>query len=374
MSGSDAELVEQVRTGDLDAFDELYRRHASAVRVAAEALAGDPQAVPDIVQIAFLRALDQWAALPDPARLGEWVATFVSRQPLEPVASDPAELDRLSSYASRPYAELAPADAQALAMSGYLAATPDQIGSRLGVAAAEAADGSDRAFRRLASAARLAARVQRNRVGAVTVLVSGSGPARELDLRDVLYVGRECAGVAPGERLILADPAVSRLHLELRVDALSGRVLVRDRSRNGTLLNGAELPGGASIVLRDGDTLRVGTTALTLRLGEPASVREAATSGGPDEPGSDVTAFASVPAVTAVARSSGQVPAGLVDRIATAAPLFGAVADQLPGSLLMVRWGGPRAEGERQCARFLDFAGLLAASAGANVEWSVHAR
>jgi len=200
----------------------------------------------------------------------------------------------------------------------------------------------------------------------VVLHVNGPLEPRVIAVNGDLFIGRECAGVPESQRLILDDPAVSRLHLELRVDPASGRVQAVDHSRNGTMLNGAEMPTGAAIVLLDGDTLRVGVTTLMLR--SEGSVPAVTPTAGP-APRTDVTSFARLPAITAVASSTAAVPDELVDRLIAAAALFGAIADRMPGSLVMVRWSGERAEAEKQCARYLDFAKLLAAQVP--IEWSL---
>jgi hypothetical protein len=76
-------------------------------------------------------------------------------------------------------------------------------------------------------------------------------------------------------------------------------------------------------------------------------------------------------ALTALGRSDGPVPSDLPDRLASAAELFGGIADEVPGAVLMVRWlatGGPT-EAERQCDHFVDFAKLLADNAGVRISW-----
>jgi hypothetical protein len=76
-----------------------------------------------------------------------------------------------------------------------------------------------------------------------------------------LVVGRECEGVDEAHRLILDDPAVSRIHLEIRQDG--PRVLAVDMSTNGTDLNGVPLERDVPTTLTDGDLLKVGSVELT---------------------------------------------------------------------------------------------------------------
>ncbi len=77
----------------------------------------------------------------------------------------------------------------------------------------------------------------------------------------------ETLGRSPGATIRLADPAASRLHLELRV--AGGCAKARDLgSKNGALVNGRRL-GGRPRRLRSGDVLSLGTTRLALELDVP---------------------------------------------------------------------------------------------------------
>jgi RNA polymerase sigma factor (sigma-70 family) len=55
---SDAELVAAVRSGDLEAYGVLYRRHAGAARTQARQLTGSGPEADDLVAEAFARVLD----------------------------------------------------------------------------------------------------------------------------------------------------------------------------------------------------------------------------------------------------------------------------------------------------------------------------
>ena len=63
---NDAELVEAVRSGDTEAFSELYRAHAGVVRAVAYSQVHDREAAADIVQDTFFRALRNLGSLQDP--------------------------------------------------------------------------------------------------------------------------------------------------------------------------------------------------------------------------------------------------------------------------------------------------------------------
>ncbi|CAN5623596.1 N/A [soil metagenome] len=53
----DAELIDNTRAGDADAFGELYRRHFQAARVAAQALTHNRVDSDDVISEAFARVL-----------------------------------------------------------------------------------------------------------------------------------------------------------------------------------------------------------------------------------------------------------------------------------------------------------------------------
>ena len=70
-------LVDRATRGDLTAFDALVRRHLPGALVAAERLLGDRADAEDLVQDAFLRALDRLPQL-DPNRpFGPWFFTLL---------------------------------------------------------------------------------------------------------------------------------------------------------------------------------------------------------------------------------------------------------------------------------------------------------
>ena len=67
----DRELLLRVQDGDADAFDVLVRRYLDRARLVARRLMQDPDDADDLVQDAFLRALDR-------------IATFDVSRPFEP--------------------------------------------------------------------------------------------------------------------------------------------------------------------------------------------------------------------------------------------------------------------------------------------------
>ncbi len=97
------------------------------------------------------------------------------------------------------------------------------------------------------------------------LVVDDGGPERSVPIFDQMFVGRECAGISEGRRLVIEDPEISRTHLEIRLDATRDQAFVIDTSTNGTLLNGARLERAVPVPIRPGDQMRIGDLALTFR-------------------------------------------------------------------------------------------------------------
>jgi RNA polymerase sigma-70 factor (ECF subfamily) len=70
-------LVDRARRGDAAAFDALVRRHLPGALVAAERLLGDRSDAEDLVQDAFLRALDRLPLLDPDRPFGPWFYTLL---------------------------------------------------------------------------------------------------------------------------------------------------------------------------------------------------------------------------------------------------------------------------------------------------------
>jgi hypothetical protein len=83
-----------------------------------------------------------------------------------------------------------------------------------------------------------------------------SGPQIFFVTRDEITVGRGGDGLDVDLALCTSDE-VSREHLRLRRDPLSGRFLIVDHSRNGTWLNGKRLDRGVERTLPDRAEIRV---------------------------------------------------------------------------------------------------------------------
>jgi adenylate cyclase len=99
---------------------------------------------------------------------------------------------------------------------------------------------------------------------AYLVVVGDAGSDRAVPIFDQLFVGRECAGISEARWLVIPDEAISRTHLEIRLDAESDQAFVIDTSSNGTSLNGARLERAVALRIRPGDEIRIGDVTLVL--------------------------------------------------------------------------------------------------------------
>jgi adenylate cyclase len=106
------------------------------------------------------------------------------------------------------------------------------------------------------------------------LVVAEGGSERSVPIFDQLYVGRECAGISEGRRLVIDDPEISRTHLEIRLDATRDQAFVIDTSTNGTSLNGARLERAVPVPIRPGDQMRIADLALTFQSRRFTAIRK----------------------------------------------------------------------------------------------------
>jgi RNA polymerase sigma factor (sigma-70 family) len=155
---SDADLVEAVRSGDTEAFSQLYRAHAGAVRAVAASQVHDREAIADIVQDTFFRALRNLTSLQDPARFRPWLLSIARNLATDQLrargrviivddsatseVADPrpgpgyvAELSELAEQVKGCVAGLSTRDATAIVMVAQLGFTPEQVAGALGLTA-----------------------------------------------------------------------------------------------------------------------------------------------------------------------------------------------------------------------------------------------
>ncbi|MFN2519316.1 MAG: FHA domain-containing protein [Jatrophihabitantaceae bacterium] len=92
---------------------------------------------------------------------------------------------------------------------------------------------------------------------ALLVPLGGAGE-HPIPIYDRLFIGRECAGLDEAHRFLIDDEAVSRNHLELRLDPDQNQAWVIDRSTNGTRVNGGRIERSIPVRIRPGDRIRVG--------------------------------------------------------------------------------------------------------------------
>lgn len=95
------------------------------------------------------------------------------------------------------------------------------------------------------------------------LIVDQDGSQRNVPIFDQMFVGRECAGIHESRRLVIADPEISRNHLEIRLDAVADQAFVIDISTNGTLLNGMRLERAVPRPIRPGDEIRIADVTMT---------------------------------------------------------------------------------------------------------------
>jgi RNA polymerase sigma factor (sigma-70 family) len=172
---SDADLVARVRGGDAGAFGDLYKAHAAAVRQVAAAHLREPDAIADVVQESFTRALQSLDKLREPGQFKPWILAIARnaatdqlrfRQRVTPVddarldvqqavgpgPDDLAELHELATQVQGFVGELSRRDATAIAMVTYLGFGPDQVATALGLTPGAAKVVVHRARRRLRQA------------------------------------------------------------------------------------------------------------------------------------------------------------------------------------------------------------------------------
>lgn len=203
----------------------------------------------------------------------------------------------------------------------------------------------------------------------------GSTP-RVVPIIGRLFVGRT-AGASRPQHLMLDDPAVSRLHFELRVNA-DGVTLV-DQSTNGTRVNGSKLERDQAVSLNDSDFIEVGTIRMSFRSLDAAdrisdavrtAVREI-------ERAHVATVVGDVVGYTAVAERDGEdAAAAAADELfATLAELVaahGATTSHRDGDSLFAAWDAHAdPEAADKAVRFALAAAQLAGDSALDMGWGV---
>ena len=73
---SDAELVRQVRKGDIESYGILVERYERLVRSIALRISRDHHLADDFVQDAFVQGLEKLGSLRDPNRFASWIVAI----------------------------------------------------------------------------------------------------------------------------------------------------------------------------------------------------------------------------------------------------------------------------------------------------------
>src|SRR5688572_7297692 len=85
----DAQLVEQVRPGDIEAFGQLADRYERTLLAIAIGALHDFHAAEDVVQAALLAAFRRLETLRDGEKFGAWLIQIARSQVVEAVRSRP---------------------------------------------------------------------------------------------------------------------------------------------------------------------------------------------------------------------------------------------------------------------------------------------
>jgi RNA polymerase sigma-70 factor (ECF subfamily) len=181
-------LVAEIRAGNTDAFDELYRAHAGAVRAVALGHVRDADLVADIVQDTFARALQHLDGLRDADRFRPWLLAIARHAAVDQLRAgsrvmrldddsadalvssaagphDLAELDELAGQVQGCVTGLSQRDATAVALVTQLGFSPAEVGAALGVTPGAAKVIVHRARRRLRHALLLQLMVRQPALG-----------------------------------------------------------------------------------------------------------------------------------------------------------------------------------------------------------------
>ena len=90
-------------------------------------------------------------------------------------------------------------------------------------------------------------------------IVNGSDEGRSFDLKgDTIYIGR-----SPDNDVQIKDRFVSRKHL--RIFRKGSKYFIKDlKSKNGTFINGKQIPSGVEFELKEGLTIAIGMSVICL--------------------------------------------------------------------------------------------------------------
>ena len=129
---SDAELVARVRDGDPSAFDVLVRRHINRALTVAHALSGSRADAEDVVQDAFISALESIDDCLEPAKFAQWLVAIVrnrahnTRAYREVRRTEPLDDLPVAATGADPAMNAERADIRRHLLAGLAALTPSQ--------------------------------------------------------------------------------------------------------------------------------------------------------------------------------------------------------------------------------------------------------
>lgn len=89
---TDLELVNRVRTGEIQAFANLVERYERTVLAVVQAEVRDPEAAQDLTESTLLLAYRHLGKLPDGSQFGPWLLRLARRKSIEVVRKTPVEL------------------------------------------------------------------------------------------------------------------------------------------------------------------------------------------------------------------------------------------------------------------------------------------
>src|SRR5439155_11045555 len=95
--GSAEDLVARCQAGDVEAFETIYRQHASRLYTLACRMAGSPEDGEDLLQEIFLQAYRKLGSFKGDATLGTWLYRLALNHGLDDVRSRRAKMNKLTS-------------------------------------------------------------------------------------------------------------------------------------------------------------------------------------------------------------------------------------------------------------------------------------
>src|SRR5438046_4176763 len=94
--GSAEDLVARCQAGDIEAFETIYRQHASRLYTLACRMAGSPEDGEDLLQEIFLQAHRKLGSFKGDATLGTWLYRLALNHCLDYVRSRQAKMNKLT--------------------------------------------------------------------------------------------------------------------------------------------------------------------------------------------------------------------------------------------------------------------------------------